>query len=203
MSWKDWFFTKSDSEEIIQNNKTVNDHEIVESNYDFQSVPIKDIKEYMYDEFQRTRTIEQQLEDAKDKILELKAMENKYKASLVLVEELNQRITDKEMNVNKWISRNESKDEEIKNLHSDIANSKMQKLSDDKKIKSLENELREYDQDFHKKSNVIKETAVGVFSDYLNKLVSNHKGVIPKDKFIGWVNDFDPYDVIDAEFQGD
>lgn len=137
----------------------------------YPSVPIRDIKEYLVDEFDKSRSLEEQLIEKEEKIDALKITENKYKATLATLDEYSKRLEKKDNRIEEVKRKVELKQKEIDDLN--------EKVNDLKINAYRKEEFRE---------EVIRETK-SIVAQSIVQRIDNHSGVLPKGLMKEWLDD--------------
>lgn len=91
-------------------------NELVVKNQEIQTIPVRDLKEYLVKDFEQIQQDEIQISRLKDRIDELEKIEIKYKATLITLEEFDSRISREKDKVIKLEEKNNKFKEEIKEL---------------------------------------------------------------------------------------
>ena len=91
-------------------------NELAAQNQEMQTIPVRDLKEYLVKDFEQIQQDEIEISNLKDRVEELEKIEIKYKATLITLEEFDSRITREKDKVIKLEEKNEKLKEEIKKL---------------------------------------------------------------------------------------
>lgn len=93
-----------------------------EKKQEIQTIPIRDLKEYLVKDFQKIKENEMIISNLKDRIDVLEKIELKYNATLITLEEFDSRIAREEENVIKLENKILGYKEEIKKLEEEKNN---------------------------------------------------------------------------------
>lgn len=164
------FLNKNKERQGQSENELVNiEHEENEPQY--PSVPIRDIKKYLVNEFDKSRSLEEQLIEKDEQIEALQITENKYKATLVTLEEYSRRLEKKDSQIEQVKQKVENKQKEIGDLNEKV---------NDLKINAYQKEGF--------RAEVVKDTKRSM-AQLLNDKIDSHSGVLPKGLIKEWLEE--------------
>lgn len=83
-------------------------------------VAVRDIQEYLVDEYEKVKTLKRRLEDKESTIERLRETELKYHATLVTLDEFDRRLKENEKVMENLVSKVEHKDYEIRNVSDEL-----------------------------------------------------------------------------------
>lgn len=129
-----------------------------------QTIPVRDLKEYLVKDFQKIREDETIISNLKDRIDELEKIERQYKATLITLEEFDSRIVREKEKVIKLEDKILEYKEEIKKL-------------EEEKNNHIIKEKQALD-----KLNNVKETIISEYQDKLIDYINSRKGTLSKKK---------------------
>lgn len=145
-------------------------------------VPVRDLKQFLVEEFEKNRTVRQELAEKKNEVMELQKNVVLYNNSLVLIDELTKRDNERLAEINRLKSIISQKDKEISMVTDKLNNEKIrnnelttpykelkEKVTAELNIEFMEKK-REYTNKCHEKHLKIID------------FVKNQKGVLSKQK---------------------
>ena len=127
-----------------------------------QTIPIRDLKEYLVKDFQKIKENEMIISNLKDRIDVLEKVELKYNATLITLEEFDSRIAREEEKVIKLEDKILAYKEEIKKL-------------EEEKNNYIIKEKQALD-----KLNVARKTIINEYQDKLINCINSEKGSLSK-----------------------
>ena len=133
-----------------------------EKKQEMQTIPIRDLKEYLVKDFQKIKENEIIISNLKDRIDVLEKVELKYNATLVTVEKFDSRIAREEEKVIKLEDKILAYKEEIKKL-------------EEEKNNYIIKERQALD-----KLNVARKTIINEYQDKLINCINSEKGTLSK-----------------------
>lgn len=167
-----WYqFIKNDKENNEVSNSQLIEIEQEEKEALYPSVPIRDIKEYLIEEFDKSKSLEEQLLEKEEQIDALKITENKYKATLVTLDEYSYRLKKKDNQASELKRKIELKQKEIDDLNETVNDLKINAYKKEEFRAIVANEIR---QDL---------------ANLLLQKIDNHSGVLPKPLIKEWLED--------------
>lgn len=135
-----------------------------EKKQEIQTIPIRDLKEYLVKDFQKIKENEMIISNLKDRIDVLEKVELKYNATLITLEEFDSRIAREEENVIKLENKILGYKEEIKKL-------------EEEKNNCIIKERQALD-----KLNNAKKIIINEYQDKLINCINSEKGTLSKKK---------------------
>lgn len=135
-----------------------------EKKQEIQTIPIRDLKEYLVKDFQKIKENEMIISNLKDRIDVLEKIELKYNATLITLEEFDSRIAREEENVIKLENKILGYKEEIKKL-------------EEEKNNCIIKERQALD-----KLNNVRKTIISEYQDKLIDCINSKKGALSKKK---------------------
>lgn len=135
-----------------------------EKKQEIQTIPIRDLKEYLVKDFQKIKENEMIISNLKDRIDVLEKIELKYNATLITLEEFDSRIAREEENVIKLENKILGYKEEIKKL-------------EEEKNNYIIKERQALD-----KLNNAKKIIINEYQDKLINCINSEKGTLSKKK---------------------
>lgn len=133
-----------------------------EKKQEMQTIPIRDLKEYLVKDFQKIKENEIIISNLKDRIDVLEKVELKYNATLITLEEFDSRIAREEEKVIKLEDKILAYKEEIKKL-------------EEEKNNYIIKERQALD-----KLNVARKTIINEYQDKLINCINSEKGTLSK-----------------------
>lgn len=133
-----------------------------EKKQEMQTIPIRDLKEYLVKDFQKIKENEMIISNLKDRIDVLEKVELKYNATLITLEEFDSRIAREEEKVIKLEDKILAYKEEIKKL-------------EEEKNNYIIKEKQALD-----KLNVARKTIINEYQDKLINCINSEKGSLSK-----------------------
>ena len=133
-----------------------------EKKQEMQTIPIRDLKEYLVKDFQKIKENEIIISNLKDRIDVLEKVELKYNATLITLEEFDSRIAREEEKVIKLEDKILAYKEEIKKL-------------EEEKNNYIIKEKQALD-----KLNVARKTIINEYQDKLINCINSEKGTLSK-----------------------
>ena len=133
-----------------------------EKKQEMQTIPIRDLKEYLVEDFQKIKENEIIISNLKDRIDVLEKVELKYNATLITLEEFDSRIAREEEKVIKLEDKILTYKEEIKKL-------------EEEKNNYIIKERQALD-----KLNVARKTIINEYQDKLINCINSEKGTLSK-----------------------
>ena len=133
-----------------------------EKKQEMQTIPIRDLKEYLVKDFQKIKENEMIISNLKDRIDVLEKVELKYNATLITLEEFDSRIDREEEKVIKLEDKILAYKEEIKKL-------------EEEKNNYIIKEKQALD-----KLNVARKTIINEYQDKLINCINSEKGSLSK-----------------------
>lgn len=131
---------------------------------EIQTIPVRDLKEYLVKDFQKIKEDEMIISNLKDRIDELEQIEIKYNATLITLEEFDSRIAREKEKVIKLEDKIFGYKEEIKKL-------------EEEKNNCIIKEKQALD-----KLNNARETIIDEYQDKLIDCINSEKGQLSKKK---------------------
>lgn len=131
---------------------------------EIQTIPVRDLKEYLVKDFQKIKEDEMIISNLKDRIDELEQIEIKYNATLITLEEFDSRISREKEKVIKMEDKILGYKEEIKKL-------------EEEKNNCIIKEKQALD-----KLNNARETIINEYQDKLIDYINSEKGPLSKKK---------------------
>ena len=135
-----------------------------EKKQEIQTIPVRDLKEYLVKDFQKIKEDEMIISNLKDRIDELEQIEIKYNATLITLEEFDSRISREKEKVIKLEDKIFGYKEEIKKL-------------EEEKNNCIIKEKQALD-----KLNNARETIIDEYQDKLIDCINSEKGQLSKKK---------------------
>lgn len=135
-----------------------------EKKQEIQTIPVRDLKEYLVKDFQKIKEDEMIISNLKDRIDELEQIEIKYNATLITLEEFDSRIAREKEKVIKLEDKILGYKEEIKKLEEEKNNCVI------KEKQALD------------KLNNARETIIDEYQDKLIDCINSEKGPLSKKK---------------------
>ena len=135
-----------------------------EKKQEIQTIPVRDLKEYLVKDFQKIKEDEMIISNLKDRIDELEQIEIKYNATLITLEEFDSRIAREKEKVIKLEDKILGYKEEIKKL-------------EEEKNNCIIKEKQALD-----KLNNARETIINEYQDKLIDYINSEKGQLSKKK---------------------
>ena len=135
-----------------------------EKKQEIQTIPVRDLKEYLVKDFQKIKEDEMIISNLKDKIDELEQIEIRYNATLITLEEFDSRISREKEKVIKLEDKIFGYKEEIKKL-------------EEEKNNCIIKEKQALD-----KLNNARETIIDEYQDKLIDCINSEKGQLSKKK---------------------
>lgn len=135
-----------------------------EKKQEIQTIPVRDLKEYLVKDFQKIKEDEMIISNLKDRIDELEQIEIKYNATLITLEEFDSRIAREKEKVIKLEDKIFGYKEEIKKL-------------EEEKNNCIIKEKQALD-----KLNNARETIIDEYQDKLMDCINSEKGPLSKKK---------------------
>lgn len=135
-----------------------------EKKQEIQTIPVRDLKEYLVKDFQKIKEDEMIISNLKDRIDELEQIEIKYNATLITLEEFDSRISREKEKVIKMEDKILGYKEEIKKI-------------EEEKNNCIIKEKQALD-----KLNNARETIINEYQDKLIDCINSEKGQLSKKK---------------------
>lgn len=145
-------------------------NELVVKNNEIQTIQVRDLKEYLVNDFEQIKTSEQIIENLKSQIEELNKIKIKYDATLITLEEFDARVLrEKDKNI-KLEQQIKEKNEEIAKLNEKKNNCLIrEKIANDK----IEN---------------TKDFIISKFKEQIKQVINVQKGTLSKKKIIDLID---------------
>ena len=142
-----------------------------------KKVSVNDIKQYLVDEFENTKSLQNQVYDLQDKIKKCAETQLKYDTTLLTLDEYKKRLEEKDRRI-------KSLDRDIEDYERQIKNINSAKNDEILKYKKLEKMYDELKSKFNSKlEKEIKNKTLSYKEDIIEK-VNNLKGRISKQQII-------------------
>lgn len=135
-----------------------------EKKQEIQTIPVRDLKEYLVKDFQKIKEDEMIISNLKDRIDELEQIEIKYNATLITLEEFDSRIAREKEKVIKLEDKILGYKEEIKKLEEEKNNCVIREKQALDKIRN------------------VRETIINEYQDRLIDCINSEKGPLSKKK---------------------
>lgn len=135
-----------------------------EKKQEIQTIPVRDLKEYLVKDFQKIKEDEMIISNLKDRIDELEQIEIKYNATLITLEEFDSRIAREKEKVIKLEDKILVYKEEIKKLEEEKNNCIIREKQALDKIRN------------------VRETIINEYQDRLIDCINSEKGPLSKKK---------------------
>lgn len=152
---------------MLSRNKITNflsTKKLIDMKQEVQTIPVRDLKEYLVKDFQKIKEDEMIISNLKDRIDELEQIEIKYNATLITLEEFDSRIFREKEKVIKMEDKILGYKEEIKKL-------------EEEKNNCIIKEKQALD-----KLNNARETIINEYQDKLIDYINSEKGPLSKKK---------------------
>lgn len=137
-------------------------NELVVTNQEIQTIPVRDLKDYLVKDFEQIQQNEVEISNLKDRVDELEKIEIKYKATLITLEEFDIRVAREKGKTIKLEEKNKNLKEEIKRL-------------EEQKNNYIIREKQALD-----KINNVKDTIQNEYKEKLISQIENTKGTLSK-----------------------
>ena len=137
-------------------------NEVVVKKQKLQTIPVRDLKEYLVKDFELIKKQDIEIDKLKDRIEELELIEVKYNATLITLEEYDSRVEREKVKVYNLEVKLDTKSEEIKVLNEKVNNA----IIKEKQAEHLKNNV---------KDEVIKD-----YKKQLISVIENQKGNLSK-----------------------
>ena len=145
-------------------------NELVVKNNEIQTIQVRDLKEYLVNDFEQIKTSEQIIENLKSQIEELNKIKIKYDATLITLEEFDARVLrEKEKNI-KLEQQIKEKNEEIAKLNEEKNNCLIRERIANDKIENT------------------KDFIISKFKEQLKQVINEQKGTLSKKKIIDLID---------------
>lgn len=152
---------------MLSRNKITNflsTKKLIDMKQEVQTIPVRDLKEYLVKDFQKIKEDEMIISNLKDRIDELEQIEIAYNATLIALEEFDSRISREKEKVIKMEDKILGYKEEIKKL-------------EEEKNNCIIKEKQALD-----KLNNARETIINEYQDKLIDYINSEKGQLSKKK---------------------
>nr|DAX84775.1 MAG TPA: hypothetical protein [Caudoviricetes sp.] len=145
-------------------------NELVVKNNEIQTIQVRDLKEYLVNDFEQIKTSEQIIENLKSQIEELNKIKIKYDATLITLEEFDARVLrEKEKNI-KLEQQIKEKNEEIAKLNEEKNNCLIRERIANDKIENT------------------KDFIISKFKEQIKQVINEQKGTLSKKKIIDLID---------------
>ena len=145
-------------------------NELVVKNNEIQTIQVRDLKEYLVNDFEQIKTSEQIIENLKSQIEELNKIKIKYNATLITLEEFDARVLrEKEKNI-KLEQQIKEKNEEIAKLNEEKNNCLIRERIANDKIENT------------------KDFIISKFKEQIKQVINEQKGTLSKKKIIDLID---------------
>lgn len=145
-------------------------NELVVKNNEIQTIQVRDLKEYLVNDFEQIKTSEQIIENLKYQIEELNKIKIKYDATLITLEEFDARVLrEKEKNI-KLEQQIKEKNEEIAKLNEEKNNCLIRERIANDKIENT------------------KDFIISKFKEQIKQVINEQKGTLSKKKIIDLID---------------
>ena len=145
-------------------------NELVVKNNEIQTIQVRDLKEYLVNDFEQIKTSEQIIENLKSQIEELDKIKIKYDATLITLEEFDARVLrEKEKNI-KLEQQIKEKNEEIAKLNEEKNNCLIRERIANDKIENT------------------KDFIISKFKEQIKQVINEQKGTLSKKKIIDLID---------------
>ena len=142
-----------------------------------KKVSVNDIKQYLVDEFENTKSLQNQVYDLQDKIKKCAETQLKYDTTLLTLDEYKKRLEEKDRRIKSLDRDIEDYERQIKNINS----AKNDEILKYKKLEKMYDELKsKFDLKLEKE---LKNKTLSYREDVIEK-VNNLKGRISKQQII-------------------
>ncbi len=142
-----------------------------------KKVSVNDIKQYLVDEFENTKSLQNQVYDLQDKIKKCAETQLKYDTTLLTLDEYKKRLEEKDRRIKNLDRDIEDYERRIKNINS----AKNDEILKYKKLEKMYDELKsKFDSKLEKE---LKNKTLSYREDIIEK-VNNLKGRISKQQII-------------------
>lgn len=142
-----------------------------------KKVTVSDIKQYLVDEYKNSNNLQKQIYKLKDELKEKVAVQIKYEATLVTLDEFKQRLKTKDERIKELDNQIKTLNQKIKNV-TDERNSK---ILDYKKLNKMYDALKtKFDKEVIKEANIKFKTFITSKIDEVNNL----KGHVKKEDIL-------------------
>ena len=146
-----------------------------------KKVSVNDIKQYLVDEFENTKSLQNQVYDLQDKIKKCAETQLKYDTTLLTLDEYKKRLEEKDRRIKSLDRDIEAYERQIKNINS----AKNDEILKYKKLEKMYDELKsKFDSKLEKE---LKNKTLSYREDIIEK-VQNLKGHISKQEIIDLLN---------------
>lgn len=150
-------------------------NELVVKNNEIQTIQVRDLKEYLVNDFEQIKTSEQIIENLKSQIEELNKIKIKYDATLITLEEFDARVLREKGKNIKLEQQIKEKNEEIAKLNEEKNNCLIRERIANDKIENT------------------KDFIISKFKEQIKQVINEQKGTLSKKKII---------DLIDGDING-
>ena len=145
-------------------------NELVVKNNEIQTIQVRDLKEYLVNDFEQIKTSEQIIDNLKSQIEELNKIKIKYNATLITLEEFDARVLrEKEKNI-KLEQQIKEKNEEIAKLNEEKNNCLIRERIANDKIENT------------------KDFIISKFKEQIKQVINEQKGTLSKKKIIDLID---------------
>lgn len=145
-------------------------NELVVKNNEIQTIQVRDLKEYLVNDFEQIKTSEQIIENLKSQIEELNKIKIKYDATLITLEEFDARVLrEKDKNI-KLEQQIKEKNEEIAKLNEEKNNCLIRERIANDKIENT------------------KDFIISKFKEQIKQVINVQKGTLSKKKIIDLID---------------
>lgn len=145
-------------------------NELVVKNNEIQTIQVRDLKEYLVNDFEQIKTSEQIIENLKSQIEELNKIKIKYDATLITLEEFDARVLREKGKNIKLEQQIKEKNEEIAKLNEEKNNCLIRERIANDKIENT------------------KDFIISKFKEQIKQVINEQKGTLSKKKIIDLID---------------